>query len=380
MKGKDIMSDILDYIKENRVDNKSDKILYYLKESKVTIEESFNKNEAILGRVKVVLMEVNTKSQNGTFYGEDWYEAAIAKNQTFQERLKKKLVLGELDHPDKPGTSGTRTAFALIKIWREGNTVYGVLEVFNTTVGKDLWTLICAGVVIGFSLRGVGSDYYENGVMKIEPNGFELKGWDAVTDPSFVTAEFKEMVESKKESILKTLNENLDQGSVSRMILENINKEIKEEKISKHIIFENTQLKELDKKNKLIVEDLNKTITNLQTLINESKKSNDVLGLKVNEFNEIVKQKQFMIESKQKTNDSLSNEKVQLENKISLLNAELEDKKVIVEKLKQDVENLKNFKPINPIEVFVHKINESKENKNGSSIIESIKSRQYEVK
>ena len=307
------MSDILKCIQEQReimAKEHTERVFSFIQESNITFLENIEKNPAILGRIEADLMELNTKSQNGTYYDDNWYKLAIEENKSFQERLPKKLVLGELDHPDKPGTSGAKSAFSLIKVWREGNIVRGILEVFNTSSGKDFWTLLKAEVCLGFSLRGIGSDYYENGVMKIEGKNFDLKGWDAVVDPSFVIAKFKGFVEEKKTHLVNTLTST--SLPASKLILENVNVLLKEERKTRLEEFENKQLRVLVEKQKNIVEDYRKAIIEKDNKIKENTNENKLLSNSNKDLRVQLEQKNKILESKEKTNISLSNKIKQL--------------------------------------------------------------------
>lgn len=357
------------------------KTLSILPNSKVIIEDVVDDTllmgKPILGRIKAILMELNTKSQNGTYYDDDWYNKVIVNNEKFQTKLKKKQILGEFDHPDKAGTSGKAVAFVVVEIWREDNIVWGKLEIFNTHVGRDLWVIIQAGVIIGFSLRGVGSDYYSDGLMKIEGDNFDLKGWDAVVDPSFISAEFKELTESEQDKVLDKLKINNNSNSVCRIILENINMIKEKENKDKSIIFENNQLKELDKIQKEKINTLLNTIDENKIVINEFKIDNDKLKRFILEKEDIIKQKEILINSKDKTNISIKEKVKSLENKILLLTEEIKEKNCFIDKNKLMIENLKNNKPADKIEVFLNKVEQKETN---SLIYNSIINRLYEEK
>ena len=372
-------NDILKYIQEQntKIENThKERIFSYIQESNIQIQESYKDNDAILGRIEATLMELNAKSQNGTFYDDNWYKLAIEENELFQKRLPKKLILGELDHPEKAGTSGKASAFSTLKVWREDNLVKGIIEVFNTSTGKDFWTLIKAGVCMGFSLRGIGSDYYEGGMMKIEGKDFELKGWDAVVDPSFVIAEFKGFVENKKKSLIEGLT-GIDLP-VTKLILESVNDIIIEEKKKKIEEFESKQLKILVGKQKNIIEEYKTTIKTKNTQLEEKGKEIKKLEDKIVELTESIDQKEKLLESKNKTNNALNSTILGLENQTKLLTEEINEKRVKIEKLETLIEQKRFEQSRDKIEIFVEKINKNiNTNEKHGLISESIKSRQY---
>jgi hypothetical protein len=369
---------VLQYIKEQRLNETEaqyGKVLSYISESKIIVEENTNGNGAILGRIKAILMELNTKSQNGTYYDDAWYEKSIENNQSFQRRLAKKLILGHLDHPDKAATSGSLTAFAVVKIWREGNIVWGVLEIFNTKNGngQDLWTLINAGVVIGFSLRGLGTDYYENGCTKIVGDGFDLKGWDAVVDASFINAEFKEFTEQRKQKMILELESKVNaKMSATRLILETI--KMNKEKESKSNIdrFENTQLKDLTEKQKKVItvlEEKNKTESTLKNKVLEEKNSLITENLKLSDRIKQIESTQnnykLTMESKDKTIVQLNSKLNEVENTKKLIEEQVKEKELLISKYLEDIENLKKVVNDNKINISINKLRteDKKENK-----------------
>lgn len=348
----------LKYIKED----KNFPIINTLKSSRVIFENTNTQNDAILGRIDAILQILNEKSQNGTIYDEDWYNKAIVQNQRFQDRLKKKLILGELDHPEEPGTSGHRVAFTLVSLERKGNEVWGKLEILNTPAGRILWTLVRAGVIIGFSLRGLGTDRFENGCMKIEGDNFEMKGWDAVVDPSFIKAEFKNFTESKREQFISDIKKENDK--FSNKILEDIKTMSTTEKQEKNFIFENEQLRELNKKLELKIESVNKEILSLS-------RNNDSLK-------KLVEGKDLLLNSKEKMIVELKNTINKSEDKLKLMTEEVEERKLLVEKYKVQAEQ-KFIKEneVPKLEIFLNKKAGTTEDKKEDRIESYLKGYQY---
>jgi hypothetical protein len=364
----------------NKIATKAqERIFSFMEESQIKIQEQIEKNDAILGRVEANLMEINAKSQNGTWYDEDWYAQAIQNNVSFNDRIGKKLILGELDHPDKPGTSARSSAFALIKIWRDSNIVKGILEIFNTTTGRELWVLIKAGVCIGFSLRGVGSDKYENGVMKIEGKNFDLKGWDAVVDPSFVIAKINGYTEDKRNNMLNILkegNEVLQSAPIMRMILESVQNKITEEKKDKVDKFENQQLKMLVESKSKILDDSNKRIKDLELRVESKVEEVNKMTSNAKELSNLLKQKDLMLESKQKSLSQLNDEVNTLKNNLKVITEELNDQKLVNENLKTNLKT--NFITEDKVEVFINKLNK-KSARGNDTIGNAVASRQYTI-
>jgi len=349
-----------------------------ISESRIIVENTFDKNNVILGRINAILVILNEKSQNGTYYDDKWYDKAVVRNERFQERLKKKLILGELDHPKEAVAAGIRTAFTLLELERKGNEVWGKLEIFNTPAGQIMWTLIQAGVVLGFSLRGLGTDYYDHGVMKIDGDTFEMKGWDAVVDPSFVKAEFKSFTEEKKNTFINDIKKVDNKYKIARLLLEELNKMNTEEIKDKNLVFENEQ-------QKLLIAKLESTILeskkNTEKIIKEITEQKQALEHKVKSLEsanvnlqELVKGKDLLLESKNKTINDLRDAENRLNETIKLVNEDVNEKKLLIEKYKNQVTEQKNEPKI---EITINK-KDSVDNK--SNVSSLLKSRSYKVK
>ena len=108
------------------------------------------------------------------------------------EDLKRRRVLGELDHPQDGKTSLKRVSHLLTKLWvEEDGRVMGEAEVLPTPEGKTLAALIGARVQIGVSSRGFGSTKpIDRGGKTIEEVGddYTLKTFDFVCEPAMRTA------------------------------------------------------------------------------------------------------------------------------------------------------------------------------------------------
>lgn len=141
--------------------------------------------------VTVVLQKWGVKNRNGRIYPE-----RILKNQAnaYNELIKNKSALGELDHPESSIISGKEVSHNITKIWWEGKTLMGEMQL-NTTLGfinmgicstrgDEVANMLRLGWRIGVSSRGVGTleeDYEGNAIVQ---DDFELIGWDVVTAPS----------------------------------------------------------------------------------------------------------------------------------------------------------------------------------------------------
>lgn len=120
--------------------------------------------------------------------------------QRLQDLLKKRRLLGELDHPTDSIVHFANASHVITKLWWEGNVLMGEGEILNTPSGIILRSLINDGIGIGISSRGVGNGKVnEDGILVIGES-YKLITFDAVADPSTFEAFQKEVV-TKTESV-----------------------------------------------------------------------------------------------------------------------------------------------------------------------------------
>ncbi len=172
--------------------------------------------------VYVVLQKFNVKNRNGRIYGERLLKS---QNEIYQQAIRERRAIGELDHPESSVIAGDRISHNIIETWWEGNTLMGKMEVLMTkgyinygivsTKGDEVANLLSHNIMIGVSSRGVGSLKEVKGDFIVQDD-FELICWDVVTAPSTPgswifkdSAEAKPYVESQ-EIKKASLNENLD--------------------------------------------------------------------------------------------------------------------------------------------------------------------------
>lgn len=311
----------------------------YHREAKYIIEKdvvSNVKNPNILGRFNAVLSKSDEKTQNGTFYSRDLWESVI-KSENFQDKLSKKLIMGEIDHPADPETSIKRVSHSVINVWTEGNEVWGKCEVFNTPNGQILWTLLNAGVQMGISSRALGEEEFSEGVKRIKKEGFNLIGWDAVVEPSAFGAGFKSFSESKKNYIKESLSK-VD-SSLAKQIVEEVEK--KSDEIMK---LENRQLKKL-------YETSSKATKNLQESVESVKSENKTLNESVKNLNKrnqemvsVLESKELLISSKEKTIKSLNESLKKTEDKLKLYETELIEKQALLDSKEEQITKLNESK------------------------------------
>jgi len=161
----------------------------FINEVNRAIEGKFAMVEPLL--VTVVLQKWGVKNRNGRIYPE-----AILKAQAiaYNELIKNKSAMGELDHPESSIISGKEVSHNITRIWWEGKTLMGEMQL-NTTLGfikmgicstnGDLVAnMLRLGWRVGVSSRGVGTLEEDREGNAIVQDDFELVGWDVVTGPS----------------------------------------------------------------------------------------------------------------------------------------------------------------------------------------------------
>jgi len=179
--------------------------------------------------VYVVLQKYGVENRNGRIYPESVLKT---QNEIYQQAIRERRAIGELDHPESSVIAGDRVSHNIIQTWWEGHTLMGKMEILMTkgyinygivsTKGDEVANLLRNNIMIGVSSRGVGSLKEIKGDLIVQED-FELICWDVVTAPSTPGSwMFKNKEEAKPYveslSIKKpNLNESLD-----RFLLDNI--------------------------------------------------------------------------------------------------------------------------------------------------------------
>ena len=138
----------------------------------------------------VVLQKWGVKNRNGRIYPREILEREVDR---YQELIKERRAIGELDHPESSIIAGDRISHNIIETWWEGKTLMGKMEILMTpgyinygivsTKGDEVANLIRNNIMIGVSSRGVGSLKQINGDQIVQDD-FEIICWDVVTSPS----------------------------------------------------------------------------------------------------------------------------------------------------------------------------------------------------
>lgn len=177
--------------------------------------------------VYVVLQKYGILNRNGRVYPEPILKR---QNEIYQQAIRERRAVGELDHPESSVIAGDRISHNIIETWWEGHTLMGKMEILMTpgfinfgivsTKGDEVANLLRNRIKIGVSSRGVGSLIEGKNGEQIVQDDFEIICWDVVTAPSTPDAwifrsreEAKPYVENtgvKKPLIKENLNDKLD--------------------------------------------------------------------------------------------------------------------------------------------------------------------------
>ena len=127
-----------------------------------------------------VCQKAGTKNGNGRVYRQETLKREV---ENYQKAIRERRSLGELDHPDDSVINLKNASHLVTKMWWDGDSVMGKIEVLNTPSGQILKELVKSGCKLGISSRGLGSVREEKGTSMVEDD-FQLICFDMVSEPS----------------------------------------------------------------------------------------------------------------------------------------------------------------------------------------------------
>lgn len=141
--------------------------------------------------VYVVLQKYGVLNRNGRVYPE---QVLKTQDKIYQEAIRERRAVGELDHPESSIIAGDRISHNIIETWWEGHTLMGKMEIIMSPgfvnygiiscKGDDVANMLRNRIKIGVSSRGVGSLKEGKNGEQIVQDDFEIICWDVVTAPS----------------------------------------------------------------------------------------------------------------------------------------------------------------------------------------------------
>lgn len=149
------------------------------------VEDKSTKDYTVIrGRVG----KVDTKNRNGRIYPREIMEREISKLLSESSQSHR---LGAIDHPTT-GESITDLAIKYDDLQIVGNDIIGEMRIIPTAKGRDLETLVRAGIEVGMSSRGLGESKFgrwKDGTEALIVNSdYDLRTFDAVVNPSVAEA------------------------------------------------------------------------------------------------------------------------------------------------------------------------------------------------
>jgi len=148
----------------------------------------------IVDRLKVVaiMQKCDRENANGRIYPRSVLEKEVKK---YQERIDDRRSYGESNHPESITLDLDRLSFGVTRLWWEGKTLFGELELILSLGFIKYGIISCKGDMIanylrlgwkiGISSRGLGSVEQDKYTGKyIVQDDFEITCWDFVTDGS----------------------------------------------------------------------------------------------------------------------------------------------------------------------------------------------------
>ena len=177
------------------------------KVDRLLVEQSIKENRPLV--VKGILQKAGTQNQNGRIYERKILEREV--NKYIDGPIKENRALGELDHPDSSVINLNNVSHNIKKVWWDGDTVMGEVEVLSTPAGNILKELFRSGITVGISSRGMGSvEEGRDGVLMVQED-FDLLCWDFVSTPStpgayMAPTSLKEGVEVPTQNYTKVHN------------------------------------------------------------------------------------------------------------------------------------------------------------------------------
>lgn len=124
----------------------------------------------------------NAKNHNGRVYSKDLLIREFKRYE--EEFINNRNAFGELDHPDDAVVNLKNVSHVVKKIWWDGDTVMGTLQLLDTPSGNIARSIMEAGFTLGISSRGTGSvQQTTEGTVKVQ-NDFNIICLDLVSNPS----------------------------------------------------------------------------------------------------------------------------------------------------------------------------------------------------
>ena len=173
--------------------------------------------------IEGVFMQADIKNRNGRVYPKAIMEKEV--NRYKKEFVEKDRAFGELGHPEGPTINLDKVSHLIQSLELEGKNYVGKAKVLSTPNGEIVKALINDGAKLGVSSRGLGS-LEQKGNAQYVKDDFQLAtAGDIVADPS--------APEAFVEGIMEGVEWVMENGILTRVQLENMQKELRTAKLNK---------------------------------------------------------------------------------------------------------------------------------------------------
>jgi hypothetical protein len=132
--------------------------------------------------------------------------------------VKENRALGELDHPESSIINLKNVSHNILKLWWEGKSLYGDIEVLPTPSGNIVKALFENNVTVGISSRAMGSvSPIGEGLVRVEDD-LEIVCWDFVSQPSTFGAYVKPVASATMNESIEYSHSSYQYDRASRII------------------------------------------------------------------------------------------------------------------------------------------------------------------
>lgn len=229
----------------------------------------------VLGKIKGCFFVPNGVSRNNRYYSKELWEKVLNSSDV-KKRMTEKRMFGTISHSqaiDDTALLEGKISHIITNLSIVNNQGIGEALILDTPAGRVLNTFLRAGSKLFVSSRANGAfKGEENGVPRVDPETYELAGFDVVIDPGFVQANPK---------LVESLNRLIEEGFKTKDInIINSEEDLQMNELLESVSRENASLKN----------DIDKVMKELTSFKNE----NTILG----EENNHMKAKFSTLENK----------------------------------------------------------------------------------
>lgn len=156
--------------------------------------------DGILKILKGPLSTLGKKNRNGRIYSKELWQNVL-NSEYWKDMMTNNSLCGEVVHPgdersesDSFEIDTSKVSHRIKEAHIEGDKLIGTVEILDTVEGRNLASLVNAGVTVGISARGIGDLDGDT----VDPYTYQLKTFDITLRPSDPNARLVPLTESQK--------------------------------------------------------------------------------------------------------------------------------------------------------------------------------------